>query len=140
MRLIWNYLIPAYFTALDGNIIIDGDPLPICDGQVTPDVEGSYILLGARTYTQTKSKGRYNGECTLLIDVVIKGPNYGFKDSEDAAEQITELINSDNNPVCSSNFQVVSTSVLSTNNLPSINPTDNIFRTLIRYRHLVNEI
>lgn len=140
MKLIWNYLIPAYYAALDGNIEIDGIVLPICDGQVPPDLQGSYILLGDRTYTQTKAKGRYTGECTLLVDVVIKGPNFGFKDSEDAAEQIMALINSDTNPVCASSFQVVTTAIQSTNNLNGLNRTDNVFRTLIRYRHLVNQI
>jgi hypothetical protein len=140
MKLIWNYLIPAYFTALDGNIEIDGDALPIYDGEAPPEVQGSYILLGDRTSTQTPAKGRFTSECTLLVDVVIKGPNFGFKDSEDAAEQIMALINSDSNPVCASSFQVVTTSIQSTNNLNGLNRTDNIFRTLIRYRHLVNQI
>jgi hypothetical protein len=140
MKLIWNYLIPAYFTELDGNILIDGDALPIYDGEAPPDVQGSYILLGDRTSTQTQAKGKFTSECTLLVDVVIKGPNFGFKDSEDAAEQIMQLINSDSNPICASSFQVVTTSIQSTNNLNGLNPTDNIFRTLIRFRHLVNQI
>ena len=140
MKLIWNYLIPAYFTALDGNIEIDGESLPIYDGEAPPEVTGSYILLGDRTSTQTPAKGRFTSECTLLVDIVIKGPNFGFKDSEDAAEQIMALINSDSNPVCASSFQVVTTSMQSTNNLNGLNRTDNIFRTLIRYRHLVNQI
>lgn len=140
MRFIFNYLIPAYYTALTNAITIDGEALPIYDGEVPPDHVGSYILLGDRTSTQTKAKGRFTSEVFLLVDVVIKGANYGFKDSEDAAEQIMQIINADENPTCASSFQVVSTSIQSTNNLNGLNKTDNIFRTLIRYRHLVNQV
>lgn len=79
MKLIFNYLIPAYYAALDGNIEIDGDALPIYDGEAPPEVQGSYILLGDRTSTQTPAKGRFTSECTLLVDVVMKGPNFGLK-------------------------------------------------------------
>ena len=140
MKLIWNYLIPAYYDLLDGNIIINSEALPIYDGEAPPDVTGSYILLGDRTSTQVQAKGSFQSEVTLLVDVVIKGDMYGFKDSEDAAEQIMQLINSDENPQCSSSFQVVTTSIQSTNNLNGLNRTDNIFRTLIRFAHKVNQI
>jgi hypothetical protein len=140
MKLIWNYLIPAYFDALDGNIIINGEALPVFDGEAPATTTGSYILLGDRTSTQVQAKGAFQSEVTLLVDVVIKGDIFGFKDSEDAAEQIMQLINSDENPQCSSSFQVVTTSIQSTNNLNGLNRTDNIFRTLIRYAHKVNQI
>ena len=140
MKLIFYYLIPAYFDIFFDAIELDGEPLPVYDGQVPPDVTGSYILIGERNAIQTKAKGRYNFECNVLIDVVIKGANYGFKDSEDCANQIMALINSDQNPVCQSSFQVVTTNVESVNNLAGLNPTDNVFRTLIRYSHKVNQI
>jgi len=140
MKLIFYYLIPAYFNILYNTILIEGLYLPVYDGQVPPDVMGSYILIGERNASQTKAKGRFNLECNILIDVCIKGANYGFKESEDAANQILQLINSDENPVCASAFQVVTTNVESVSNLAGINASDNIFRTLIRYSHKVNQI
>ena len=140
MKLIFYYLIPAYFDILDGAIELDGEPLPVYDGQVPPDVMGSYILIGERNAIQTPAKGRFTFDCNVLIDVVIKGANYGFGQSEDCANQICALINSDANPVCASSFQVVTTSVESVNNLAGINPADNVFRTLIRFAHKVNQI
>ena len=140
MKLPFFYLIPAYFTILDGNIDLDGSPLDVFDGQVPPDHLGSYILIGERNAVQTRNKTGFDFECNVLIDVCVKGDMYGFKDSEDAANQICALINSDANPVCTSGFQVVTTSVESINNLAGINPSDYFYRTLIRYSHKLRQI
>lgn len=139
-KLIFPYLIPAYYTILNGNIDLDGSPLPVYDGQVPPNTTGSYILLGERTSTQTPGKTCTNFEAFLLVDVCIKGASYGFKDAEDCANQIMALINSGANPDCSPDLQVVTTSINSTNELAGINASDNIFRCLIRFRHLVTEL
>lgn len=143
MKYIFKYLIPAYFDILDGNISVQGITLPVYDAEAPANENGdfgSYILLGDRSSQQTQAKGRFTSEVFLLVDVCIKGNNFGFEDSEDAANQIMQLINSDANPDCTPDFQVVTTSIQSTNNLTGINKTDNVFRTLIRYRHLVNQL
>lgn len=139
-KYIFKYLVPAYFTILNGNITLLGTPLPVYDGQVPPTQNGSYILLGERTSSQTPGKTCTNFEAFLLVDVCIKGASYGFKDSQDCANQILVLINSDSNPNCAPDFQIVTTSVSSTNNLAGINASDNVFRTLIRFRHLVTQL
>lgn len=140
MKYIFSSLIPAYFTKLNGNITVQGITLPIYDAEGPVGDFGSYILLGDRSSTQTLYKGGYTSECTLLVDIVVKGDNFGFQDSEDAANQVLGLINSDNHPNCSPDFQVVTTAVQSTNSLTGINKTDNIFRTLIRFRHQVKQL
>lgn len=137
---IFFYLTPAYFTILDGNVTLSGSPLPVYDGQVPPTAVGSYILLGEQVSTQTPGKTCSNFEAFMLVDVCIKGASYGFKNASDCANQILGLINSGANPNCAPVFQVVSTSVASTNRLAGINASDNIFRRLIRFRHLVTEL
>ena len=140
MKYIFKYLIDEYYSILNGNIIINSAALPIYDAEGPSDPLGSYILLGDRNSSQTPAKGRFTSEVTLLVDICIIGDGFGFKDSEDAANQVMALIHSDANPDLSPDFQVVTTSIESTNSLTGINKTDNIFRTLIRYRHLVNQI
>jgi hypothetical protein len=140
MKYLFKYLIPAYFDALNGNVIVQGVTLPIYDSEAPTGDFGSYILLGDRTTTQTQYRGGFTQEATLLVDIVVKGDNFGFEDCEDAADQVLSLINSDANPDCSPDFKVVTTSVLSTNSLSGLNKTDNIYRTLIRFQHNVIQL
>lgn len=139
-KFIFPYLVPAYYTILNGNITIASAALPVYDGQVPPNFTGSYILIGERTSTQTPGKTCTNFEAYILIEVCIKGASYGFKDAEDCTNQILALINSGSNPDCSPYFQCVTTSISSTNELAGINASDNVFRVLTRFRHLVTEL
>lgn len=136
----FKYLIPAYYSALNGNITINGSILPVYDGMAAPNADSSFIMIGERTSSQIDAKCGFTSECFVLIDVVLKGYGYGYKDSEEAADQILQRINSNLNPTPSSSFQVVTTSVQSINNLSSINSSDNVFRTLIRFRNVVTQI
>lgn len=136
----FKYLIPAYYSALNGNITINGSILPVYDGMAAPNADSSFIMIGERTSSQIDAKCGFTSECFVLIDVVLKGYGYGYKDSEEAADQILQRINSNLNPTPTSSFQVVTTSVQSINNLSSINSSDNVFRTLIRFRNVVTQI
>jgi len=136
----FKYLIPAYYTALNGQITINGTTLPVYDGMAAPNADSSYIMIGERTSSQLNAKCSFTSECFVLIDIVLKGYGYGFKDSEEAADQILDIINSNANLVPSSSFQVVTTSVQSINNLSGLNDADNVFRTLIRFRNVVTQI
>jgi len=134
-----KYLIPAYYTILNGQIN-SGGVLPVYDGEVPPTVQASYILIGDRTSNQMEGKGTYNTECTVLIDIVIKGQSMGYKVADEAANQVLALVNSAANPSIGPYFQCVTTSISSINTLPGINKTDNTFRVLIRFRHIIKQI
>ena len=140
MKYFWKYGIPAYYNTLNGAIYYNGSysSVKIYDGIVPPTAtsEPIYIVLGERLSNQTANKTMSQFDASLLIDIVAKTGSFGFKDSEDIASQILGLINQNANPNCSPDFQVATTRV-STFNLSGINPTDNIFRTLIRFEHKV---
>lgn len=140
MKNIFKYLIPAYYAALNNNIVINGNILPVYDGMAAPNAAQSYIMIGERTASQLNAKCSFTSECFVLIDIVLKGYGYGFKDCEEAADQILQRINSNLNPAPTSTFQVVTTSVQSMNNLSGLNDADNVFRTLIRFRNVVTQI
>lgn len=139
MKYIFNYLIPAYYSILNGNVLLNALPLPVVDDMASAPTSSSYILLGERSSFQREDKAGFLSEVNLLVDVVVKGDNFGQGDAEDAANQITQLINSNANPDLSPNFKVITTSIQSTNNLSALNPTDRVFRTLIRFRHIVKQ-
>lgn len=140
MKSIDLYIVPAYYNLLNGAITVEGEVLPVYDGQVDAAYQGSYILIGEISSSQTPGKTCLNFEVFVLIDVCIKGPSFGFKDADEATNQIFAIINPSANPNCYPDFQVVSTSLQSSNRLPGINATDNFFRRLSRFRHLVTEL
>ncbi len=135
----FKYIIPAYFDTLDGVLTLGATVLKVYDGSVPPNENGSFVLIGERTYTQDPAKGRFIGEAFVLVDVTIRGANFGFKDSDAVAEQVMALINSDSNPP-TTGVQVATTSIESVNNLAGIDSRNNVYRTLIRYRHTINEL
>lgn len=136
----FKYLIPAYYAALNGQVTVNGTVLPVYDGMVAPNGAASYILIGERTSNQLGAKCGFLTECFVLIDIVIKSNGYGFKQADDAANQVLAIINSDDNPIPTSGIQVVTTSVQSINNLSSLNSTEQVFRQLIRFRNVVSQI
>lgn len=140
MKYFWKYGIPAYVTALTGNIYFNGSysAVKIYDGMVPPNAtsEQIYIVLGERLTNQTSNKTMNQFEASLLVDVVSKSNNFGFASSDDVAQQIMQLINSTINPNTMPDFQVVTTRT-TTHNLSGLNPMDNVFRTLIRFEHKI---
>lgn len=139
MKYVFFYLVPVYYNLLKSAITIGGAYLPVYDAEVPPTETGSYILIGERNTNQEDAKGTFLFDARVLIDVVIKGQSFSFKDCEDATSQIVGLIHSDANPDCTPNFQVVTTDV-TFNSLNSISSTDLIYRTLIRFHHKIKSL
>ena len=136
----FKYLIPAYYSALSGSIVLGSSIIQVYDGMAAPNADQSYIMIGERSSSQLNAKCSFTSECFVLIDIVIKGANYSFQTADDVAEQVLQRVNSNLNPTPSSSFQVVTTSVQSVNNLSSLNSTDQVFRQLIRFRNVVSQI
>ena len=137
MKNIFKYLIEAYFNKLVSLNL----NLPVYDGIAPSSEKGSYILISSdRNSQQTPNKAGFSFTVQILIDVVIKNGNFGFKDSDNIAELITQALNSDQQLDLTPDFQIISTVVLSQNTLSGLNPTEPTFRTLIRYQHLVSQL
>jgi len=136
----FKYLIPAYYSALSGSIVLGSSIIQVYDGMAAPNADQSNIMIGERSSSQLNAKCSFTSECFVLIDIVIKGANYSFQTADDVAEQVLQRVNSNLNPTPSSSFQVVTTSVQSINNLSSLNSTDQAFRMLIRFRNVVTQI
>lgn len=134
MKDVSKYLIPKYYTTLSSL------GLPIYDG-MAPDTEtGSYILIGEFFSTQDQDKAGYLFTVNILLDICVKNGKFGFKDADEYADQITALINSDNQPNLSPDFQTIRTHLLSTNRLIGLNKTEPTFRRLLRFEHSICQI
>jgi len=134
MKDISQYLTPVYYT------ILSGLGLPVYDGIAPSTEKGSYILIGEIQSSQQMDKGAYMFTVNILIDICIKNANFGFSTADNYANLVAAAINSDNQPNLSPNFQVVRTSLLSSNRLTGMNNTEATFRRLMRYEHSIVQL
>ncbi len=129
----------AYFTALEGNIIVNAIEVPIYDGMNPYGTDELFIVLSERDAVQQDGKNCFNYQCTFLVDCIVKNSNFGYATSEAIANEVLTLINSDI-ILTMNNFQMASTEVTSKFNLSALNEDDNVFRTLIRFSHILHQI
>ena len=135
MKNVFSYIIPFYYQQIYKVV-----SLPIYDGMAPDTEKGSYIILGDRNFTQTEGKNDYLGKCQILLQVVIKSPNFGYKDVDDVISQILSIFNSDNTLTMTDGYQIINTYVISQQYLPSINRTDMVFQGLLRLEHKICQI
>lgn len=86
----------AFFKALDGNILIGGNPVPVVDSFDIADSQPDYpyIVLGAQEASQRTAKNRRPYNALINIDVVtgFMRPE-GREQSEDIQEAIDNIVN-----------------------------------------------
>lgn len=137
MKDVLHKLANAYGDILVNNLTLDGNTLPVYNGMAPTTETGSYVLVGAdMTAVQTANKCTYMWEAIILIDCVVKNGNFGFEDSDNVRSQVGELVNTALNPDLSPDFQIITTDA-NTFRLQGLNPTEPIFRSLVRYTHKI---
>lgn len=133
-------LVQAYYTILSGNLLFDGYPIPVYDAMAPSNYQGSYVLISTdRGAQQIADKCTYMYTAQILIDCVIKGPSFSMKDADDVRQQVLTLINTNLNPDTYPDFQAINTTAI-LNNLIGINPTDAVFRSMVRFIHQIVQI
>ena len=124
-----------FYTALQ-----NATGLGVYDG-ISPELTDSeYLILSDRTSSQEQGKSGYTNTLTFMIDIVTKNANFGFKRSEQISDLILANINSDTKITLPNGWVASSLFVQSIRNLPSLNPLDNVFRTLITYNLTITQI
>ena len=120
--------------------ILDVTSLQVFDG-FAPDLNiNEYIILDGRSSTQEQGKSGYTNSNTIIVDIVTKNANFGFKRSEEISNLILSEINSDTKITLPSGWTSTSLYVDSIRNLDGLNPMDNVFRTLITYNLTITQI
>ncbi|CAB5218360.1 Tail completion protein [uncultured Caudovirales phage] len=113
--------------------------LAVYDG-MAPDGAGSeYLILDGRSSSQEQGKTGYTNSVTMTVDIVTKNANFGYKRAETISDLILANINSNTTITLSNGFYCSSLYVQSVRNIDGLNPTDNVFRTLIIYNLTITQ-
>jgi len=120
--------------------ITTGTGIGVYDGMAPTTGGNEYIILTGRSSTQEQGKAGYTNTINITLDIVTKNANFGFKRSEEISNQILTLINSDTIITLPTGWNASQLYIQSVNNLDSLNPLDNVFRTLIIYNLTITQI
>ena len=114
--------------------------LNVYDG-MAPDIDlTEYIVLDGRTSSQEQGKSGYTNSNVIIVDIITKNANFGYKRAETISNLILTAINSDTTITLPSGWVSSSLFVNSIQNLDGLNPIDNVFRTLITYNLTITQI
>jgi len=114
--------------------------LPVYDGIAPENNLSEYIILDGRTSSQEQGKSGYTNTNTIIVDIVTKNANFGYKRSETISDLVLADINSDTIITLPGGWTSSSLYVNSISNLDGLNPLDNVFRTLITYNLTITQI
>lgn len=113
--------------------------LPVYDGMAPDNNLSEYIVLDGRTSSQEQGKSGYTNTNVIIVDIITKNANFGYKRAETISNLVLTAINSDTNITLANGFYSSSLSVASIRNLDGINPMDNVFRTIITYNIIITQ-
>lgn len=113
--------------------------LPVYDGYAPNNGVNEYIIMNGRASTQDQGKISYTNGVTIDVDIVIKNSNFGYKRAETISDLILSAINSDTDITLANGFYASSLVVGAIRNLDALEPSDNIFRTIITYNLIITQ-
>jgi hypothetical protein len=113
--------------------------LPVFDGYAPNNGVNEYIIMNGRTSTQDQGKISYTNGVTIDVDIVIKNSNFGYKRAETISDLILTAINSQTAITLANGFYASSLVVGAIRNLDALEPSDNIFRTIITYNLIITQ-
>lgn len=114
--------------------------LVVYDGFAPEGAGNEYIVLTGRTSSQDQGKDGYTNSISIIVDIITKNANFGYKRAETISDLVLTAINSDTNITLANGFTASSLSVESVRNLDGLNPLDNVFRVLITYNIIITQI
>lgn len=113
--------------------------LPVYDGYAPNNGVNEYIIMNGRASTQDQGKISYTNGVTIDVDIVIKNSNFGYKRAETISDLILTAINSQTVITLANGFYASSLVVGAIRNLDALEPSDNIFRTIITYNLIITQ-
>jgi hypothetical protein len=113
--------------------------LTVYDGIAPTGAGDEYIVMTGRTSSQDMGKSGYTNSISIDVDIVTKNANFGYKRSEEISNLVLTAINSDTNITLANGFYSSTLFVQSIRNLDGLNPTDNVFRTIITYNIIITQ-
>ena len=122
------------------NTIKTATSLNVFDGMVPKNELTEYIVLDGRTSAQEQGKSGYTNSNVIIVDIVTKNANFGYKRSEEISNLVLTAINSDTVITLPTGWKSTSLYVDSIRNIDGLNPVDNVFRTLVTYNIIITQI
>jgi hypothetical protein len=119
--------------------LVSATTLPVYDGIAPNSAPNEYIIMDGRTSSQEQGKAGYTNGISIVVDIVVKNSNFGYKRAETISDLVLTAINSDTEITLSNGFYASSLVVGSIRNLDGLNPTDNVFRTIITYNIIITQ-
>jgi hypothetical protein len=113
--------------------------LPVYDGYAPDNGVNEYVIMNGRASAQEQGKISYTNTVTIDVDIVIKNSNFGYKRAETISDLILAAINSETNITLANGFYASSLVVGAIRNLDGLNPSDNIWRTIITYNLIITQ-
>jgi hypothetical protein len=113
--------------------------LPVYDGIAPDNAPNEYIILDGRTSSQEQGKNGYTNSMTIIVDIVTKNANFGYKRSEDISNLVLTAINSDTIITLPTGWKSSSLYVEGVRNLDGLSPLENVFRTLVTYNLTITQ-
>lgn len=120
--------------------LISATGLAVYDGMAPETTASEYIILDGRTSNQEQGKSGYTNSNTIIVDIVTKNANFGYKRAEEISDLILAEINSNTVITLPAGWHSTSLFVNSIMNLDGLNPVDNVFRVLITYNLTITQI
>lgn len=140
----------AYITLLTDVIVSGVDYLtlnavnyPIYDEFAPPNAPSAYILITNQTADSMNAKSRFINNASIAVDVVTKYPanTGGKKLSEQITGAIAERVMTMSlEGVSFANFNVFSSEIVSSIDLPQETATQRIFRKVTTFRHEIEQL
>jgi len=91
--------------------------LDVYDGFAPEGAGDEYIVMTGRTSSQDQGKAGYTNTITIIVDIITKNANFGYKRAETISDLVLNAINSDTNIILANGFTASSLSVESVRNL-----------------------
>lgn len=123
-----------FFTAIE-----NATTLKVYDGFAPDNAANEYVILTGRTSTQEQGKSGFTNNISIVVDIVTKSANFGYKRSEEISNLVLTAINSDTKITLPSGWNSTALYVESVRNLDGLNPIDNVFRTIITYNIIITQ-
>ena len=112
--------------------------------EMAPDtVSGNkYFIVNSITAVDDSDKNSFDGRVTIMVDIVAKSSDaaLNIKDCEAMAAFCKNAINSKTLPDLSPDFHCLTAKITMDQQFNNITNTQKIFRRLLRYEHLIEEL
>ena len=120
--------------------LVSATSLPVYDGFAPETNSSEYIILDGRSSSQEQGKSGYTNSNIIIVDIITKNANFGYKRSEEISNLVLAAINSDTVITLPTGWKSTSLYVDGIRNIDGLNPLDNVFRTLITYNLTITQI